>query len=474
MTTTRLRMRDTFVLDGALHHTKAGYIGAYAKIARTGIQIYRGFEMGKPDVETIRVYRPEEEVFKVDAMRGMAHMPVTLVHPPEMVDASNWGKFARGQTSDPVVRDGEFVRVPVTIMDARAVKAIDEGIRELSVGYWSDIVWGEGVTPKGEKYDAMQTNIEPNHLAIVPSARGGSRLRLGDASPALCPQCGARVPPDAEECPACGFEFDEDDATQDATGMKCADCGKAWKDGQKQCDCGSTKMVAADGSTKRDAARVADTRGKKMAHKILLDGHKLEVADEVTGTVIEKFADAATKRFTEAEAALKKATEDARAAEAAHATAIDALRKEVGTKDGQIAVLQQQVKDAEITPERLQALVTERAGVIDAAKPMLARDFAFDKKTVIEIQRAAVSAKMKDAGVADWSVDKVIGAFEMLKGSTARGGADHLARGIEDHGRRTANDYNANDRGAAVDAARDETMDWKANAWKGDAGQTRQ
>ena len=177
---THLEMRDAFVVD-AVRKTKDGYLVANARIARTGIQLYSGHELGIPDKQVVRVYRPPEEVFDRRAMRSMATLPVTLDHPPMMVDSSNWKQYAVGDTGEDVARDGECIRVPLIIKDAAAIEAYEKhGICELSVGYGCDLRWGRGKTPDGEVYDATQTAIRGNHLAVVPAARGGSRLRIGD------------------------------------------------------------------------------------------------------------------------------------------------------------------------------------------------------------------------------------------------------------------------------------------------------
>lgn len=176
---TDISFTDVVMLDG-LRRTDDGYLVADARVARTGIQEYRGFEVGKPELERVRVYRPEEEVFARDAMRTYAHRPVTLDHPTEFIDADNWKKHAIGQTGDEVVRDGQTVRVPLVLMDADAIKAVEEGKRELSMGYAAELVWEDGETPDGEPYDAIQKTLRMNHLAVVARARGGSELKLGD------------------------------------------------------------------------------------------------------------------------------------------------------------------------------------------------------------------------------------------------------------------------------------------------------
>ncbi|MER8827224.1 DUF2213 domain-containing protein [Mesorhizobium sp. M0938] len=174
-----MNLFDKITLDG-IRRTSDGYLVADAKVARTGIQEYRGWEVGKPDMAVVRVYRPEAEVFSKDALHSYAHRPVTLDHPDEAVTADNWRDHAIGQTGGDVARDGEFVRVPLVLMDAKAIEAVQNGKRELSMGYSAELVFDSGTTPSGEAYDAIQTNLRMNHLAVVTMARGGSQLKIGD------------------------------------------------------------------------------------------------------------------------------------------------------------------------------------------------------------------------------------------------------------------------------------------------------
>lgn len=168
------------MMDSEPKRTSDGYLAAMPRAARTGIQVYAGYELGMNDRETVRVYRPESEVFSRDALSSFAHRPVTVDHPPVMVDSSNWKEYGVGHIGDEVVRDGEFIRVPMLVMDSNAVKQIDAGKVELSMGYSAELVIEDGETPEGEKYDAYIKNIRGNHLAIVDAARGGSKLRVFD------------------------------------------------------------------------------------------------------------------------------------------------------------------------------------------------------------------------------------------------------------------------------------------------------
>lgn len=165
---------------GRVRRTGDGYLVADAKVARTGIQQYLGSELGRPDMPVVRVYRPPDEVFSDDAMHSYAYRPVTIEHPAKMVDATTWKAVAAGQTGGEIQQEGKFVRVPLVLMDAAAIKAYEDGKRELSMGYSAEIVFRDGVTPDGQPYDAVQTQLRMNHLALVDRARGGSELRIGD------------------------------------------------------------------------------------------------------------------------------------------------------------------------------------------------------------------------------------------------------------------------------------------------------
>lgn len=175
------QITDSAALAGT-RRTADGYLVADVRIARIGIQIYRGSEVGLMDRDTVRVYRPASSVFDKAAMQSMAHRPVTVDHPAQMVTADTWKDVSVGQTGEDVVRDGDHVRVPMVVMDAAAIQQIEAGKRELSVGYTCDLAFEPGTTPDGEAYDAIQKDIRGNHLAIVQAGRAGSKARIGDAA----------------------------------------------------------------------------------------------------------------------------------------------------------------------------------------------------------------------------------------------------------------------------------------------------
>ena len=162
-----------------VRRTSDGYLTAFARAARTGVQVYRGVELGRPDMEFVRVLRPETEVFSDKSLRTYTHRPMTNDHPPVPVNKDNWKKYAVGQTGGEVLRDGQYVRVPIVLMDRDVIADYESGKKQLSLGYLSDIDWSAGVED-GVEYDAVQRNIRANHLAVVAAARGGPKLAIGD------------------------------------------------------------------------------------------------------------------------------------------------------------------------------------------------------------------------------------------------------------------------------------------------------
>lgn len=178
---------DRVKISGAARITPEGYLVADALVARANnIQIYTAGELGLTDRaahETVRVFRPEAEVFATDSLQSASRLPITLDHPPVMVDSKNWREFAKGETGETVLRDGEFLRVPLRVTDAAAVSSVTRDRPEFSLGYNADLKLTPG-SHNGQMYDAVMTTIRYNHLAACSAARGGSELRIVDERPA--------------------------------------------------------------------------------------------------------------------------------------------------------------------------------------------------------------------------------------------------------------------------------------------------
>lgn len=170
-----LKLTDSVTL-GQTKRTADGYLTTVAKSVRTGVQLYAGSEVGRPEMRVVRVMRPADEVFSKDSLQSFSHAPVTLDHPSEPVTADNWSQLAVGEVSTAATKDGEWIALPLILKDAAAIAAVESGKRELSAGYTCELEFVDHAD-----YDAIQTNIRINHLAVVDKARAGSDARIGDS-----------------------------------------------------------------------------------------------------------------------------------------------------------------------------------------------------------------------------------------------------------------------------------------------------
>ena len=189
-----VQIADRLTLD-APRRTADGYLAVRAKAARTGVYDYLASEVGAPSTfkatDVVKIYRDAADVFSEDAVRSFIGRPITNDHPSVAVNASNWRDHARG-TIMGAMRDGEYLAFDLVLMDADAIDAVADGKRELSNGYACQLDWTPGKAPDGTAYDARQTAIRGNHVALVDAGRAGpncaikdgERFAICDANPA--------------------------------------------------------------------------------------------------------------------------------------------------------------------------------------------------------------------------------------------------------------------------------------------------
>ena len=161
-------------LDGK-QRTPQGFVKLDANLTRTGIFIYRDARGGE-----VREYRPPEEVFKADSLETLKLAPLVVGH-PDMITPDNVSALEVGTVGENVRADGIFVKSGILIKAKKALDRVDSGeLEELSCGYEVDLEWTSGVTPEGEKYDAVQRNIRYNHVGLGPKnwGRAGNDVRL--------------------------------------------------------------------------------------------------------------------------------------------------------------------------------------------------------------------------------------------------------------------------------------------------------
>lgn len=420
-----LKITEIIVMDKADVITRAdGSIMANPRVGRIGIQLYQGKELGRNDMEVVRVFRPEDQVMAKQAMSSVTHRPVTNDHPPEPVTADNWKKYAVGHTGDTVARDGDYIRVPMMLSDGGAIKDFTDGKKELSLGYTSQLEWREGMTPQGEKYDAVQSGIRVNHLALVDAARGGPKLAIGDSL-----SIEQDAVDKAKQWIADG-KFDRKSpfasktgdvvlvlASSDGVGKySFAKDGKVFRT--------ALESIKAQAVTNQEASVVAladelmnlidqhkDKRTMDMKSYVI-DGITVELSDIAASVVMRRIKNLETEagdlHTKLSAAALKAKAQDEKNEES------DAKFKKKGETDAAtIATLQQQLTDAAMTPAKLDALVRDRSETAVKGKLVMGDKFVSDGKTVSEMRRQVVDAKLGEASKG-WSDDAITASFATL------------------------------------------------------------
>ncbi|MBT8412476.1 MAG: DUF2213 domain-containing protein [Octadecabacter sp.] len=152
--------------------TDEGYLRGRAIVSRVGVFRYRNAD----GTERMELRHPSD-VLTQESLDSLKGIPLTMDHPPVLVDSENVKALAIGYTGDDVQVDGNNITVNFTITNADAITEIKAGKRELSLGYRLDLL-PEAGTYDGQDYTHRQVNVIYNHLAVVVKARAGAEARI--------------------------------------------------------------------------------------------------------------------------------------------------------------------------------------------------------------------------------------------------------------------------------------------------------
>lgn len=153
--------------------TPEGFFRGEANYCRDGVLVYRS-----PNGTERRELRLPEENKR--ALADFGFKPITIEHPPVLLNASNAKNFAIGQTDSTTFYDPRsgFVRGVISVFDSDAIADIRDGKRqEISIGYQCSIDPTPGEW-RGQRYDAIQRNLRINHIALTQKGRAGADVRV--------------------------------------------------------------------------------------------------------------------------------------------------------------------------------------------------------------------------------------------------------------------------------------------------------
>ena len=135
-----------------------------------------------------KVYRPANVL--AAACSKFKLLPLTHHHPSALVDSRNFRDLTIGYTGEnPYIdylgdKDEIGIRSNVLLYDDEAQGAYERGEKQLSPGYIATFEWQQGKSPHGESYDIVMKEIcDVNHLALLPSGRGGEDAVVLDKGP---------------------------------------------------------------------------------------------------------------------------------------------------------------------------------------------------------------------------------------------------------------------------------------------------
>lgn len=154
-------------------------------ISKVGVFPYSGAQIGSPELEPDKiymVYRPKEELNKPQTLESFKLIPFTDEHAmlgnqDGMMPAEEKG--IHGVVGEDVYFDEPYLKANIKVFSEKLKQLIDEGKKELSIGYRCLYEHKPGVY-NGDRYDFIQREIRGNHLALVDEGRSGADVAVLD------------------------------------------------------------------------------------------------------------------------------------------------------------------------------------------------------------------------------------------------------------------------------------------------------
>ncbi|HEQ3590735.1 TPA: DUF2213 domain-containing protein [Vibrio harveyi] len=177
------KISHTILCDSSTREkTKEGFLKVVIRATRTGVMRYSVNDLeGVEDIHGtgfVNVARLPEDVFDKSSLETMRTASVTDEHPGErVVNSDNYKRANTGHVTGDAYHDEHDVYVPAIIKDSVAVKNIELGKSEVSVGADASVHRSSGEL-HGQSYDYTFKNINYNHISVVQKGRAGNALIL--------------------------------------------------------------------------------------------------------------------------------------------------------------------------------------------------------------------------------------------------------------------------------------------------------
>ena len=129
--------------------------------------------------EQINMYVPQWSLTDPEALHTLEGAPIVIGDhswlTPEVIK-----EYGMGHVAGTPRLDGDYLEVDLLVTDPQAIARIEAGeLPEISAAYRAETVFEPGVF-NGQPYDAVQTALRYNHIAVIPEGhgRGGRDVRI--------------------------------------------------------------------------------------------------------------------------------------------------------------------------------------------------------------------------------------------------------------------------------------------------------
>ena len=163
--------------------TEDGFLRCKARILAERIMPYSVTELSDlPDDfqdDIVNMYVPLDSLKSSESLRSLEGCPI-VVGDHVWMDPMTIKTNSSGSVAGSARLDGPYIEIDLLVTDKEGIESIESGeTPEISAGYRADTIFENG-SFDGQPYDAKQTKIRYNHIAVIPRGHGraGQDIRI--------------------------------------------------------------------------------------------------------------------------------------------------------------------------------------------------------------------------------------------------------------------------------------------------------
>ena len=139
--------------------------------------------------DIVRMYVPLDSLHSSESLRSLEGCPI-VTDDHFWMDPDSYKVHTKGSSAGSARTDGPYVEIDLLVTDKDGIEYIENmysetgSYPEISAGYRADTIFEAG-SFDGQPYDAKQTKIRYNHIAVIPKGHGraGQDIRILNKQP---------------------------------------------------------------------------------------------------------------------------------------------------------------------------------------------------------------------------------------------------------------------------------------------------